>query len=192
VNSLSRIPPSLAEHPHHGNPLSCWASTNSRSEPTIHSRVRCAETRETSTPFAICGNTGSEPPGKTSRVLCGCKFYMSERKNSVHSRILTLVGLGLVDVSECDVDQRVKTWTRSKPIAANNENLILAPCADLFNFHGSHRRCGPLPACISKVRIYRTIQGDPCLRDPCFRTGIMEPPSSGSGGPSSPGLLKSG
>jgi len=33
VNSLSRIPPSLAEPPDHGNPLSYWASTNSRSEP---------------------------------------------------------------------------------------------------------------------------------------------------------------
>ena len=33
MNSLSRIPPSLAEHPRRGNPLSYWASTNSRSEP---------------------------------------------------------------------------------------------------------------------------------------------------------------
>jgi hypothetical protein len=35
VNSLSRIPPSLAEQPHPENPLSYWASTNSRSEPLI-------------------------------------------------------------------------------------------------------------------------------------------------------------
>jgi hypothetical protein len=33
VNSLSRIPPSLAELPLDGNPLSYWVSTNSCSEP---------------------------------------------------------------------------------------------------------------------------------------------------------------
>jgi len=33
VNSLSRIPPSLAELPPDGNPLSYWVSTNSCSEP---------------------------------------------------------------------------------------------------------------------------------------------------------------
>ena len=37
MNSLSRIPPSLAELPHHGNPLSYWASTNSCSEPSFNS-----------------------------------------------------------------------------------------------------------------------------------------------------------
>jgi len=33
VNSLSRIPPSLAEQPPHGNLLFYWVSPNSRSEP---------------------------------------------------------------------------------------------------------------------------------------------------------------
>jgi hypothetical protein len=35
VNSLSRIPPSLAELPLDGNPLSYWVSTNSCSEPNF-------------------------------------------------------------------------------------------------------------------------------------------------------------
>ena len=33
MNSLSRIPPSLAEQPPHGNSLFYWVSPNSRSEP---------------------------------------------------------------------------------------------------------------------------------------------------------------
>jgi len=66
-------------------------------------------------------------------------------------------------------DQKGMAWADSKPFAANKMNLILVRCEYFFNFRGWHRNCGPLPACVSRVRKYKTIQGGPMFEKSVFQ-----------------------
>jgi hypothetical protein len=74
VNSLSRIPPSLAELPLDGNPLSYWVSTNSCSEPNNYSDShRKKSTTGQPISFALNGNSSQVlgQSGRSCRAPCG-------------------------------------------------------------------------------------------------------------------------